>query len=181
MLTMIPNVMQQHRHGFRLLLIIILSMELMYVLSAGSSVQHPHEKYDDIGANLEPHPDPNEEHYEGMIYVGRRDHLGRRLGFDVDNGIKFIFGTGFDETHKEIEERDLHHEHYGPDAHHDVADRAVATKTREEVLRERRHNQVSNEGPKPFGHVGKCLILLGKNSEIGSLTQVSYSSVSRYS
>ncbi len=135
------------------LFILFLSLRQEYVLSAGSV--NPHEKYDDIGANLEPHPDPNEEQYNGMIYVGRHDHLGRRLGFDVDNGIKFIFGTGFDETHKDIEERDLHHEHYGPDAHHDVADRGVETKTREEVLRERRHNKVSTDGRKPFGHVGK--------------------------
>jgi hypothetical protein len=41
----------------------------------------------EVGANLEPHPDPNEEHYDNMIYVGRMHHDGEtRLGFDVDNG-----------------------------------------------------------------------------------------------
>lgn len=37
-------------------------------------------------ANLEPHPDPNEEDYPGMVYVGRLDGEGKRMGFDVDNG-----------------------------------------------------------------------------------------------
>lgn len=34
----------------------------------------------------EPHPDPNDEDHPGMIYVGRKDDDGRRVGFDVDNG-----------------------------------------------------------------------------------------------
>jgi len=34
----------------------------------------------------EPHPDPNEENYPGMIYIGRMDDDGRRVGFDADNG-----------------------------------------------------------------------------------------------
>lgn len=108
------------------------------------------------GMNLEPHPDPNEEDHEGMIYIGRLHHhddgdnKNRRMGFDVDNGIKYIFGTGFDETHRDIEEEDLRHNAVGPDALHDLPH---PTKTREEVLRERRHNKVDMEGPKPFGHV----------------------------
>jgi len=107
----------------------------------------------EVGSALDPHPDPNDEHYDGMIYVGRKDADGRRIGFEVDNGIKYIFGTGFDESHKEIEEADLHHERYGPDAFHDVADRSHQ-KTREEVLRERRHGKVeAGMMPKPFGHV----------------------------
>ena len=32
------------------------------------------------------HPDPNDEHYSGMIYIGRMDGDGRRTGFHVDNG-----------------------------------------------------------------------------------------------
>jgi len=35
----------------------------------------------------EPHPDPNEENYTGMIYIGRLDDDGKRVGFDVDNGM----------------------------------------------------------------------------------------------
>jgi hypothetical protein len=34
----------------------------------------------------EPHPDPNEEDYPGMAYIGRMDDEGRRVGFDEDNG-----------------------------------------------------------------------------------------------
>jgi hypothetical protein len=34
----------------------------------------------------EPHPDPNEEDYPGMAYIGRLDGEGRRVGFDADNG-----------------------------------------------------------------------------------------------
>mmetsp|Transcript_16678 Transcript_16678/g.35212 ORF Transcript_16678/g.35212 Transcript_16678/m.35212 type:complete len:487 (-) Transcript_16678:389-1849(-) len=100
----------------------------------------------------EPHPDPNEEEYSGMVYVGRMDDDGRRAGFHVDNGIKYIFGTGFDETHKEIEEADLYHnEHYGPDAYHDVPDRAHG-KTREQILHEKRRGELDlSKGPKPFG------------------------------
>ena len=40
----------------------------------------------EVGSALDPHPDPNDENYEGMIYVGRMDEEGRRIGFDVDNG-----------------------------------------------------------------------------------------------
>ena len=105
---------------------------------------------DELGANLEPHPDPNEQDHEGMIYVGRKHHHdGSRVGFDEDNGVKYIFGTGFDDSHKQIEEEDLRHDHFGADAHKDIPQH----KTREQVLFERRHNKVSNEGPKPFGHV----------------------------
>jgi sulfatase modifying factor 1 len=111
------------------------------------------------GANLEPHPDPNDEEYAGMIYMGRHDHeTGRRLGHDVDNSIKYLFGTSFDDAHKDILEQDLQHEHYGPDSQHDIADaertaREGTPKTRQEALKERRHKKIDQQGPKPFGHV----------------------------
>lgn len=106
---------------------------------------------DGVAGEEEPHPDPNEEDYPGMIYVGRRDDDGTRTGFAVDNGVKYIFGTGFDESHKAIEETDLHHERYGPDSAHDVPDRARG-KTREEVLHEKRRGELDlSQGPKPFG------------------------------
>lgn len=133
---------------------------------------------EDIGSDLEPHRDPNDEHHDNMIYVGRhacgahhsvkesavRQAEGdgvndstdakRRLSADVDNGIKYIFGTSFDETHRDIEEEDLHHERSGADITGDIADRAHGTKTREEVLKERRHGKVDADGgPKPFGYV----------------------------
>lgn len=106
---------------------------------------------DEEAIEQEEHPDPNEEDYSGMIYVGRIDDDGKRIGFDADNGVKYIFGTGFDETHKEIEEEDLHQEHYGPDSAHDVPDRAHG-KTREQVLHEKRRGELDlSKGPKPFG------------------------------
>mmetsp|Transcript_38579 Transcript_38579/g.44035 ORF Transcript_38579/g.44035 Transcript_38579/m.44035 type:complete len:467 (+) Transcript_38579:260-1660(+) len=109
------------------------------------------------GANLEPHPDPNDEDHEGMIYVGRHyydsDNEKRRMGLENnDNGIKYIFGTSFDETHKDIEEELLQHTRVGPDSDHDLPQQR---KTRDEVLLERRHNKVSDDGPKPFGHFEK--------------------------
>lgn len=105
----------------------------------------------EFGSALEPHPDVNEEHYPNMIYVGRMHHHDNsvRVGFDEeDNGIKYIFGTGFDESHRDILEKDLAHGHLH--ALHDLPDR----KTREEVLRDVRHGKVDvSKGPKPFGHV----------------------------
>lgn len=106
-----------------------------------------------LDVDLEGHPDPNDENHEGMVYVGRLTDDGTRVGFDVDNGIRYIFGTGFDKTHTSIAEEDMHHVHYGPDAHHDVASRGRG-KTREQILQERRHgdpNEIA-KGPKPFGY-----------------------------
>lgn len=40
-----------------------------------------------IEIDAEPHPDPNEEDYSGMIYIGRVDGEGRRVGFHTDNGM----------------------------------------------------------------------------------------------
>ena len=34
----------------------------------------------------EPHPDPNDEDYSNMIYIGRMDDEGKRVGFEYDNG-----------------------------------------------------------------------------------------------
>ena len=112
---------------------------------------------DDVGANVGPHPDPNEEDYDNMIYIGRmeimEDGSVRRMGFDYDNSVKYIFGTGFDETHRDIEEEDLRHAHYGPDSRHDIPQAGTPHMTREEALKELRHGKVNPDGPKPFGHV----------------------------
>ena len=43
----------------------------------------------EYGSALDPHPDPNDENYEGMIYIGRHDEEGHRVGFEEDNG-KFL-------------------------------------------------------------------------------------------
>ena len=39
-----------------------------------------------IGSALDSHPDPNDENYEGMIYIGRHEDDGTRMGFDKNNG-----------------------------------------------------------------------------------------------
>jgi len=129
----------------RMLVWLLLCLLLLSSILAATEQNVFLQQYDDIGANVEPHPDPNDEDYEGMVYVGRHDEMGHRMGFEQDNGIKYIFGTSFDESHKSIEEKDLHHD--------DLADRAHGHKTREQVLKERRHKNVSMEGPKPYGHV----------------------------
>jgi hypothetical protein len=41
---------------------------------------------DKIEVDDEPHPDPNEENYPGMIYIGRMNDEGKRVGFEADNG-----------------------------------------------------------------------------------------------
>jgi len=117
-------------------------------------INKPRLNMDEFGTDLDPHPDVNLENFPGMIYVGRvHDDGETHVGFEEDNGIKYIFGTGFDETHKDIEEKDLKHEHIGADVLHDVADRAHG-KTREQVLKEMRHGTIDpKKGPKPFGHV----------------------------
>jgi len=39
------------------------------------------------GDEEEDHPDPNEEHHEGMVYIGRLDDDGQtRVGFHEPNG-----------------------------------------------------------------------------------------------
>jgi formylglycine-generating enzyme required for sulfatase activity len=86
-------------------------------------------------------------HLDLFVYT---QHFSLTLPLST-TGIKYIFGTGFDETHKQIEEADLHHEHYGPDSGHDVADRAHG-KTREQIMHEKRIGQLDlSQGPKPFG------------------------------
>lgn len=39
-----------------------------------------------VGSALDPHPDPNDENYQGMIYIGRHNEDGTRMGFDKNNG-----------------------------------------------------------------------------------------------
>lgn len=134
-------------------LILVLSIAL---IAAIRNQHHCHAKEENEEeatihpADEEDHPDPNEEHYEGMIYVGRLHEDGMTFIFDIFIGIKYIFGTGFDDSHKEIEEKDLHHDHFGPDIHHDIADRAHGLKT--EII-EKLHRKVNPDGPKPFGWV----------------------------
>jgi formylglycine-generating enzyme len=132
---------------------------------------HSHPSWHEVGTNYEPHPDPNDEHYDNMIYVGRlEDHETegqprRRLGHDVDNGVKFLFGTSCVEEHADPDHDD-HHLHYEhalhteflpkdhvhwstlPSAsesshavHHDIASRGRKKKTRtddEEITHEQR-------------------------------------------
>mmetsp|Transcript_27541 Transcript_27541/g.42400 ORF Transcript_27541/g.42400 Transcript_27541/m.42400 type:complete len:475 (-) Transcript_27541:217-1641(-) len=130
--------------AFLLLVTVVVEPKIATAQSSSTS-----RTWDDteLGASVEAHPDPNDEHYDGMIYVGRHDPItGRRIGFEHDNGVRYIFGTSFDESHKEIEERDLEEHPLKPV--HDLPE-----KDREALLKERRHKPVSESGPKPFGHV----------------------------
>ncbi|MGK3741633.1 MAG: sulfatase activating formylglycine-generating enzyme [Bacillariaceae sp.] len=115
---------------------------------------------DEWGTNLEDHPDPNDENYDGMIYVGKHDDIsGRRISFDQDNGIRYIFGTSFDDNgriHKDIAEKDLEHHPLRPV--HDIPEHE-----RKEVLKQRRHpgtvnanmadGETTTTTPKAFGAV----------------------------
>jgi len=129
-----------------------------FVLGEEGEEGEEEEDEEEWGANVEPHPDPNDEDYSSMIYMGRYDDhdtsnkLRRRIGFEEDNGVKYIFGTSFDESHKDIEESSLRHNRVGPDALHDLPQQS---KSRDEVLLERRHKKVNSDGPKPFGYFEK--------------------------
>lgn len=155
--TMMPRNITACHTKMNFLLIALLLINTTLTLARETSTRS-HLNMDEFGTDLEPHPDPNHENYPGMIYVGRmHDDDETRIGFENDdNGIKYIFGTGFDETHKLIEEKDLEHGHVGADVMHDVADRTRGNgKTREQVLKEMRHGKIDpKRGPKPFGHVG---------------------------
>jgi formylglycine-generating enzyme len=122
----------------------------LLVASEGNSVKSSRSiDNNDHNNQLEPHPDPNEENHDGMVYIGKVDsETGHRIGFDHDNGIRYIFGTGFDDSHKFIEEKDLHYHPLTPV--HDLPQGE-----RDEFLQKRRHGDVKATGgvPKPFGHV----------------------------
>ena len=149
-----------------LLLIVLVSSQVDLVISADSfeDIEAGSDGEDDgeFGTNLEPHPDPNDEDHEGMIYIGRysdeHDENKKRIGFHQDNAVKYIFGTSFDESHKEIEEIDLQqNRHQGggnssrDNSHGAEHDLPQHRKTRDEILFEQRHKKVGSEGPKPFG------------------------------
>jgi hypothetical protein len=127
-----------------------LSLAVYYCSSSSSSIATAAETITTTSTS-DTHPDPNDESYDGMIYIGRLDpHDGSRVGHHADNSIRYIFGTSFDETHKYIEMADLLHDHHGPDVLNDLPQQH---KTREQVIHEMRHKPVDQQGPKPFGHV----------------------------
>ena len=68
------------KHAFSLTMLLI-SSSLIYVSANEDDIEDV-----EYGSALDPHPDPNDENYEGMIYIGRHDVEGRRVGFDQDNG-----------------------------------------------------------------------------------------------
>ena len=81
------------RHWINLLALLILS-SLSPVFSLEDSSSNDKEGTEEegipdiVGSALDPHPDPNDEHYEGMIYIGRHEEDGTRMGFDKNNGTK---------------------------------------------------------------------------------------------
>lgn len=96
------------------------------------------------------HPDLNEIDHEGMIFVGRHcNSTGQRLSAETDNRIIYWFGTAFDESHKELEWKELLQHHDGPG---DLPDSAQA-KSRAQVLHERKLQNRTTAGPVPYGHV----------------------------
>ena len=152
-----------------LLLLTISCLSRLVVASANDNNNDNDNDNDEWGANLEDHPDPNEENYPGMIYVGKHDEqTGRRIGFNRDNGIRYIFGTSFFGNNQRIsiEEKDLLHHPLRPV--HEIPE-----DEREQVLKERRHGTlmtatdtdtdtdtdgastgtVHQPQPKAFGHV----------------------------
>lgn len=58
--------------------------------SGNESYEEVLDDADIVGSALDPHPDPNEENYDGMIYIGRHEEDGKRMGFDKNNGMLFI-------------------------------------------------------------------------------------------
>jgi len=94
-----------------------------------------------------PHPDPNEEDYPGMVYFGRHeDEI--RLGFHADNTVRYIFGTGYDDSHHDVEQEELQHLHVHPS---ELPDR-THIKTRDQVIQDMKDTNTTAK-LKPFGHV----------------------------
>jgi formylglycine-generating enzyme len=147
------------------------------LLQVPNEEEERHDNDDQLQHAL-PHPDPNQEDYPGMIYIGRMmqhddddyqddatsttgDKKKHRVGWHTDNAVRYIFGTSFDDSHRAIAEKDLAHRDNWTALLADIADRAHVPKSRDEVLRERAlHGNVSAHGnnnnnkmPRPFGHV----------------------------
>lgn len=78
--------------------LLLLSVDTLQVSTANENKGSSEESYYDevlddneiAGSALDPHPDPNEENYEGMIYIGRHEEDGTRMGFDKNNGMVIL-------------------------------------------------------------------------------------------
>jgi sulfatase modifying factor 1 len=137
-LTLTQNNMQ----SFTLTRLLLLLLSLLLFVAASSNT-NTDDNDDELGANLDPHPDPNDEHYEGMIYVGRHcNETGRRLSKDHDNSVTYLFGTSF------VENTDATH-----NEQHQLQQQSVS---QQDLPQRRRHLDVIPDAlPKPFGHVGE--------------------------
>jgi hypothetical protein len=60
--------------------------------------------------------------HAGMVYIPVVGDDDFRLGHDVDNSIRYLFGTSFDDKHRDILEQD-NGTSTGPDVDKDIADR----------------------------------------------------------
>lgn len=130
-----------YSHSHLLLLLVLTAL----ALQSCSSNNDKQEQLD--------HPDPNDEEYPGMVFLGRMHSDGiTRHGFDTDNSLRYIFGTSFDESHRELEHAELEHHSMHPD---DIPDRAHPAEKRNPVLE--RHKRDAARGrkvtPKPHGFV----------------------------
>jgi len=73
--------------SFFLLTLSVLYCDLVHCVDEQPTIIDNEEILDDIvGSALDPHPDPNDENYEGMIYIGRHEDDGTRMGFEKNNG-----------------------------------------------------------------------------------------------
>lgn len=140
---------------------LLASLSLSFVYPEGTDMLTPEFDFDleEVGSNLDPHPDPNEEDYADMIYVGVLDPSGRRVGFEHDNRLRYIFGTSFDEAHKKWEEADLlKHEahHHGHEKDLPQKIRLMNEKQQKEDLFVHRHGEVpQTPEPKPYGFINE--------------------------
>jgi len=73
--------------SFFLLILSVLCCDRIHGVDEQPTIIDNEEILDDIvGSALDPHPDPNDENYEGMIYIGRHEDDGTRMGFEKNNG-----------------------------------------------------------------------------------------------
>ena len=95
------------------------------------------------------HPDLNEVDHEGMIFVGRHCNVtGKRLSAETDNRIVYWFGTAFDDSHKELEWRELLQHYDAPDL-----PESEQAKSRAQVIHERKLQNKTTAGPIRYGSV----------------------------
>lgn len=73
---------------------------IYYILERSDTVKS--DNYNIIQNDEIPHPDPNDENHDGMIYVGRTcSKTGRRLLANESYSVQYIFGSSFEYVNKD--------------------------------------------------------------------------------